>query len=211
MFVNVMCTVFFIGSILFTGNEGLVSPDVMLPDYAVDSSVSGGDSLLSSTPDDDNIFSNDVTLFSEGMESLAAAQSSAAEAYLSTAIIDVMERVVNGKPFCRYVAYRNSVSDSSTATLLYGTRSSSSSGSSITVENGYKIDYYRVAYQNGYQTYYEYKYTINPIDEYTVNYSNSTLLYTNCVPGYPTLGFNYSFILLIMVVAVLLIFIFRRN
>lgn len=191
---------------LFGGQE-LIPAEAVFPDYAViEQSVSGGDahtvirvlttsantSAIESALQDQLLSSsaNSAAMLAE-LKAISAGTDSAAENYLSSAIVDVMDRVVRSRPFCRYVGYRTSVNNATDGTLVYGIRSEASPGS-VTVYDGYKVDYYRYQYQSGYQTYYEYRYTVTPFDEYTVNFGPNTLVYTNALPGYPALGIDYT-------------------
>lgn len=137
-----------------------------------------------------SVSSGNASLLAE-LRAISSGQEQAAENYLSAAIVDVMDRVVNSHPFCKYIGYRTSLNNATDGTLVYGNLSSSSAGS-VTIYDGYKVDYYRYQYQSGYQTYYEYRYTVTPVDEYTINFGSNTLVYTNATSGYPTLGINYT-------------------
>ena len=202
---------------LFDGQE-LISPEVTYPDYAViEQTVSGGDAhttiqvltsstntsgiesalqeqLLTSSANSaallGSVSSGNASILAE-LRAISSGQEQAAENYLTSAIVDVMDRVVRSHPFCKYIGYRTSVNNATDGTLIYGDRAVSSPGS-VTIYDGYKVDYYRYQYQSGYQTYYEYRYTVTPVDEYTVNFGSNTLVYTNALPGYPTLGINYT-------------------
>lgn len=196
---------------LFDGVD-LIPPEVTYPDYAViNQTVSGSDALttiqvLTPSANTSGIESalqeqllsssaNSASLLAQ-LKAISSGQEQAAENYLSQTIVDVMDRVIRSHPFCRYIGYRTSVNNSTDGTLIYGNRSSGSPGS-VTIYDGYKIDYYRYQYQSGYQTYTEYRYTVTPLEEYTVNFGSNTLVYTNALPGYPTLGINYAGVLVV--------------
>lgn len=197
---------------LFDDGQELISPEVTYPDYAViEQSVSGGDAhttiqVLTSSTNTSGIESalqeqllsssaNSAAMLAE-LQAISAGQEQAAENYLTAAIVDVMDRVVRSHPFCRYIGYRTSLNNATDGTLIYGIRSSASPGS-VTIYDGYKVDYYRYQYQSGYQTYYEYRYTVTPFEEFTVAFGSNTLVYTNALSGYPTLGINYTGYLII--------------
>lgn len=136
------------------------------------------------------VSSGNASLLAE-LRAISSGQEQAAENYLSQTIVDVMDRVVRSHPFCKYIGYRTSLNNATDGTLVYGSRAESSPGS-VTVYDGYKVDYYRYSYSSGYQTLYEYRYTVTPVDEYTVKFGANTLVYTNALSGYPTLGINYT-------------------
>ena len=210
---------------LFDGQE-LISPETTYPDYAViEQTVSGGDAhttiqVLTSSTNTSGIESslqeqlltssaNSAALLAE-LKAISSGQEQAAENYLTSAIVDVMDRVVRSHPFCKYIGYRTSVNNATDGTLVYGNRSASSSGS-VTIYDGYKVDYYRYQYQSGYQTYYEYRYTVTPVDEYTVNFGSNTLVYTNALSGYPTLGINYTGYLIVGLIFIAFIVVLVRR
>lgn len=211
---------------LFDGQE-LIPAEVAYPDYAViEQSVSGGDAhttiqVLAPSADTSGIESalqeqllsssaNSAALLAE-LQAISSGQAQAAENYLSSTILDVMDRVVSSHPFCKYIGYRTSVNNATDGTLVYGTRSESSPGS-VTIHDGYKVDYYRYQYQSGYQTYYEYRYTVTPVDQYTVNFGSNTLVYTNALSGYPTLGINYiGFLIAGLVFIAFIVVLVRRH
>lgn len=216
-FMSVFTFTLTAGTDLF-GETELTPPEVVFPDYAVEQmeSVSGNDA--SDVPLLTNSFASleeQILALSESNEALsdeimalASGSGYAAEAYLSATIIDVMERVVNGRPFCKYVAYRVSYDDTSAGTLVYGGRCEVTDNS-ITVYNGELIEYYR--YRTGSSAQWQYRYTVTPVDSYMVSFGDRTLLYTNCLKGYPTLGFNYTACLILLLVAVVLFFVFRKG
>lgn len=196
---------------LFDGVD-LIPPEVTYPDYAViNQTVSGSDALttiqvLTPSANTSGIESalqeqllsssaNSASLLAE-LKAISSGQDQAAENYLSQIIVDVMDRVVRSHPFCKYIGYRTSVNNATDGTLVYGNRSTASPGS-VTIQDGYKVDYYRYQYQSGYQTYTEYRYTVTPFEEYTVNFGSNTLVYTNALSGYPTLGINYAGVLVV--------------
>lgn len=234
---------FFCGILLYSGSlfggQDLIPPEVVYPDYAVQT-VSGGDTyvqvlmpqtssantvdlagleaqlqeqLMTSSANSAalleeiqslaanqeqaalSVSSGNASLLAE-LKAISSGQEQAAENYLSQTIVDVMDRVIRSHPFCKYIGYRTSVNNATDGTLIYGNRCTSSAGS-VTIYDGYKVDYYRYQYQSGYQTYYEYRYTVTPVDQYTVNFGSNTLVYTNALSGYPTLGINDTGILIV--------------
>lgn len=211
---------------LFDGVD-LIPSEVVYPDYAViNQTISGSDGLTTIqvlTPSantsgiesalQDQLLSssaNSASLLAQ-LKAISSGQEQAAENYLSQTIVDVMDRVVRSHPFCKYIGYRTSVNNATDGTLVYGNRSSASSGS-VTIYDGYKVDYYRYQYQSGYQTYTEYRYTVTPVEEYTINFGSNTLVYTNALSGYPTLGINYAAVLVVglLFIAFLLVLVRRH-
>lgn len=215
-----------------TLNEVLVpDPDTSDPDTSdpdtpeIGESVSGGDvSPGMSVSDMQALYSNLATLsdmealLEDSLADTKAANLSVADAYLSSAIVDVFSRVVDGIPsWYDYVAYRLNPNDASEGYLLYSPDAKVSGNQLEFFAGSYLCHYYRVQYNSGYQTYYNYKYDVTEIhDVYRVPYKNGQLIYTNMVPGFPTLSennHNYiaSWILPVFIVAVCLFIIIRRK
>jgi len=156
-----------------------------------------------------SVSSGNASLLAE-LQAISSGQDQAAENYLTSAIVDVMDRVVRSHPFCRYIGYRTSVNNATDGTLVYGVRSDASPGT-VTIYDGYKIDYYRYSYWSGNQTHYEYRYTVTPVDEYTIDFGPNTLVYTNALSGYPALGVNYTGYLIVGLVFIAFLAVLLRR
>lgn len=174
----------------------------VLPDYAVDSD---GDLIVSPDTVDNTVSSGDAgavvpvdAVTASDVEAIVASalaetysvNVSLADAYLSSTIVDVFSRVVEGLPVgTHYVAYRLNASDSNEGYLLYS-KDASVDGNSLVFGSGSTlVHYYRQPYTSGYQTYYNYKYDVMSIsDEYSVPCNGGQLIYTDMVDGYPVLA-----------------------
>lgn len=208
-----------LGSIFGTGE--LIPQDTTPPDYAQEefNTVSGGDYFpgfsesleapaespvpeLSELQEQVNFLLEENAALQDEIMLLNSGSASAVEAYLSSTLLEVMERVIQGNPFCSYVAYRTDLSDSNQGTLVYGKRASVS-GNQITIENAKVVTYYRYRYSSSYN--WEYRYNVQEYDSYSVSYTSNTLLYTNVLDGYPTLG-NTNQVFLYVAIGIIGIF-----
>jgi len=227
-------------------NSDMTEPETTLPDYALDEngnvlinndttldevlnpepvsspdsvdtesleSVSGGDAYPGSMTSEEI-----ETIVSDVLADSRAANLSIADAYLSSAIVDVFSRVVDGSPaHYKYAAYRLNPNDSNEGYLLIGP-DAKVNGNYLEFSPGTQLcHYYRVQYSSGYQTYYNYKYDVSEIyDTYRVPYKNGQMIYTNMVSGFPTLSENNqnyiaSVVIPVFIVAVCLFIIMRRK
>lgn len=158
------------------------------------------------------------TLMESALAESRATSLSIADAYLSSAIVDVFSRVTDGLPtHYKYAAYRLNASDANEGYLIFGPKAKKN-GNYLDFESGSQLaHYYRVQRQSNYQTWYEYKYDVSTIyDTYRVPYGSGQLIYTNMVSGYPVLSeltetHMASIVIPVLIVVVALIFISRRK
>lgn len=185
--------------------EDLNVSDTVYPDYSVNAGgeLLTGDAFQTEDTLEESIETvsggdADAVMFSQSQAMLADAVAlqnsvnvSVADAYLTSAIVDCFSRVVDGLPsYWKYVAYRANSSDQSEGYLIFGT-DASVDGDYLVFNEGCQIGhYYRIVYQNGYNTYYEYKYDVTTLSatSYRIPYKSGQLVYTNMVMGYPTLS-----------------------
>lgn len=186
--------------------EDLNVSDTVYPDYSVDAdgelltgdafqtedveleepieTVSGGDV-------DVVMLSQSQTMLADAVALQNSVNVSVADAYLTSSIVECFSRVVDGLPsYYKYAAYRANSSDQSEGYLIFGS-DAKVDGDYLLFNEGCQIGhYYRVAYQNGYSTYYEYKYDVTTLSasSYRIPYKSGQLVYTNMVMGYPTLS-----------------------
>lgn len=186
--------------------EDLNASDTVYPDYSVDAdgelltgdafqtedieleepieTVSGGDA-------DAVMLSRSQAMLADAVALQNSVNVSVADAYLTSAIVDCFSRVVDGLPsYWKYAAYRANSSDQSEGYLIFGA-DASVDGDYLVFNEGCQIGhYYRIVYQNGYNTYYEYKYDVTTLSatSYRIPYKSGQLVYTNMVMGYPTLS-----------------------
>lgn len=214
--------------------EDLNASDTVYPDYSVDAdgelltgdafqtedieleepieTVSGGDA-------DAVMLSRSQAMLADAVALQNSVNVSVADAYLTSAIVDCFSRVVDGLPsYWKYAAYRANSSDQSEGYLIFGA-DASVDGDYLVFNEGCQIGhYYRIVYQNGYNTYYEYKYDVTTLSatSYRIPYKSGQLVYTNMVMGYPTLSeytdTHWMGLVVPAVVAVLcLVFVLRRR
>lgn len=175
-------------------------------------SVSGGDAF----PDQITLADME-SLLSDSLAETYAANLSIADAYLSSAIVDVFSRVVDGSPsHYKYAAYRLNASDNNEGYLLIGP-DAKVNGNYLEFNSGSQLcHYYRTQYTYNYQTYYNYKYDVTEIyDTYRIPYRNGQLIYTNMVSGFPVLSENnqnhIASIIIPVFIAVICLFIMIRR
>lgn len=218
------------GEILINNDTTL--NEVLNPDFDsfdteitdMEESVSDGDALSGqvSYADMQSFLANQLTLadvealLEDSLADTRAANISVADAYLSSAIVDVFSRVVDGCPaHYKYVAYRVNSSDGNEGFLLIGP-DAKVNGNYLDFESGTMFcHYYRSQYTVGYQTYYNYKYDVTQTyDVYRVPYNSGSLIYTNMVSGYPVLSEDNQTHIGSLVIPVFIVFcifiIFRR-
>lgn len=129
-------------------------------------------------------------LMESALAETRATNLSIADAYLSSAIVDVFSKVADGLPtHYKYAAYRLNASDANEGYMIYGPKAKVN-GNYLDFDSGSQLaHYYRVQRSNGYTTWWEYKYDVSTIyDTYRVPYSSGQLVYTNMVSGYPALS-----------------------
>ena len=185
--------------------ENLTVTDTVYPDYSVDAYgelLSGeafqtgdelGEPIETVSGGDADIFtlSQSQTMLADAVALQSSVNVSVADAYLTSSIVDCFSRVVDGLPsYWKYAAYRANNSDQSEGYLVFGS-DAKVDGDYLVFNEGCQIGhYYRVAYQTGYNTYYEYKYDVTTLTatSYCIPYKSGQLVYTNMVMGYPTLS-----------------------
>lgn len=184
--------------------EDITVTDTVYPDYAVssDGELLTGEALSTeedSTEEPLETVSGgdaDVVMYTQVMLADAVAMQnsvnvSVADAYLTSSIVECFSRVVDGLPsYYKYAAYRADSNDQSEGYLIFGS-DAKVDGDYLVFNEGCQIGhYYRVSYQSGYNTYYQYKYDVTTLSasSYRIPYKSGQLVYTNMVMGYPTLS-----------------------
>lgn len=181
------------GEILMNQNTAL--KDALYPDSDSDTglcfssddnagTVSGNDQPLSPTLEDmENIMES-------ALSETRATNLSIADAYLSSAVVDVFSRVVDGLPVhYKYAAYRLNASDGNEGYMIYGPKAKKNAASLDFEPGSQLVHYYRIQRSSSYSTWYEYKYDVTTVtDTYRVPYHSGQLIYTNMVPGYPVVS-----------------------
>lgn len=221
---------------LFDGASAF-APDMGYPEYSTDIDGNLISSEVSSAPDvspapevspapDVNLvpdavdyvtYSDVEGIVTQAMEASTKASVDVANAYLSSGIVDCFCRVVAGLPAgTHYVAYRNNTNDSYEGFLLFD-KSGKYTGDSLSFSSGTLVHYYRYSYQSGYQTYYDYRYSVEDVRDMVISLNNQSLIYTDLVDGYPTLSTsfdsdrNVSFFVIWGCVVLVVYIIFRKK
>lgn len=176
----------FFGDVDFGVDDAVLSPSAApevepdVPGQALDSSVDGYDYF------NDPAFMDFLQSYMEynsidsGVD--LASLDPSASSYLSTAQLDLFDRILKSGDYRYYIGYRTG-SDSYGA-VLYACDKITVSGSTIVMDSPMRFQLYRT--YSGNQYYYYYTHTQLSAD--TVNLNSSILYYTNMVAGYPTLG-----------------------
>lgn len=142
--------------------------------------VSGGDAGNTSVAGSEEL----VSLLSETIELLSSDSANVLGTFNSS-VLDFMDRIVDGKPDYKYVAFRTSSSDTY-ATTMYLAKKASYSGNTITFSDDcVAVRFYRDS-SSGYNNYLYY--TINQVGKSTVTIGSNTIVYTNVIDNYPLLG-----------------------
>lgn len=148
------------------------------------------------------------------MVELLAENSDSATGTVNSTILTLMDRMVNNFPsYYKYAGFRTSSSDSYSSTL-YISKDANVSGSTITFGTDcIAVDFYRVTTDN-YNGYIVYNVSDSP--GASVNINNNTIVYTNALDGYPSLGTKSIFTeewlwIGLLAVAVIIIFTRRNN
>lgn len=131
-------------------------------------SVSDGDSV-------------DDTVYVQMLESMQLLADSSQQGYLSSNIVNVFDRLVDGGSYRYYVAYRGNGEDSNSGYLYLSNKVNGNQ-----LEECQVIHMYRVNTGNNYE--YTYHYDVYYDDAEYFNLGNGSLYYTNISTGYPSLG-----------------------
>lgn len=139
--------------------------------------------------------------------------SPSSSSYLSNTQLDLFDRILAGKNYRYYIAYRTG-SDTYSA-VMYACNKISKSGNTITFEKPMQFQLYR---QYSGNTYYYY-YTHTQLNNDSITLNNNILYYTNIEEGYPLLAeqgnsqinFSKDTILVFGVFLLLIIILFLRR
>ena len=126
----------------------------------------------------------DVAAMSDGIM-LLASDSAAANGYLSSTILDLMDRIVDGYGSdYEYLGFRTSQDDSYSAVLYIGLHGSGS-GDMVSFEGDVvQVTFARTGSNYDYVPYFN----ISSVSDLTVSLASRSVVYTDCLPGRPTLG-----------------------
>jgi len=129
--------------------------------------------------------SEEISLLSDAVE-LLAENSTSVTGTMNSTVLNLMDRIIQDYPsYYKYAGLRIS-SDDSYRSVLYISKRASVNGDTITFSDDcIAVNFYRYQ-QTGYTSYVYYDITDSP--GATVNVSGDTIVYTNCIEGYPALG-----------------------
>lgn len=187
---------------------GDTSNYIMTEDFTI-RSVSSGDTSSSETVSD---YSDMILLLSEQVE-LLAENSSTVTGTLNTSVLELMDRIVDSYPsFYKYAGFRTSSDDTYTSTL-YVAKKAVVNGNTITFSSDcVAVSFYRTT-SSSYSSYIYYTVTDSPGASVTVD--SQSIVYTNVLDGYPSLGNKSAlpddFIWIGVFVVVVLVIFLRRN
>lgn len=142
----------------------------------------GGSDLSSGVVAD---YSDMIMLLEEQVE-LLSENSSSVTGSLNSSVLNLMDRMVDDYPsYYKYAGFRTSSDDTYTSTL-YIAKKATVSGDTITFSDDcVAIDFYRTSDSN-YSNYLYY--TVSDAPGASVTISNRSIIYTNVLDGYPSLG-----------------------
>lgn len=171
-----------------------------------DGDISGGDLTLDKESELISLLSQSVSLLSENSASVTGT--------VNSTVLDLMDRMVNGYPDRKYIAFRTDTDDSYKTTLFLAKRAKVNGKTVTFSEDCIAVHFYRYYNSSSYGSGYLY-YTVSDSPSASVTIGNQSIVYTNTITGYPTLGDNPSqvtpdYLLLIAIFACILILIFKR-
>lgn len=128
----------------------------------------------------------EVALLSD-MVDLLAENSDTATGTLNSSVLALMDRMIDAYPtFYKYAGFRTSEDDSYQSTL-YISKDMEVEGDTITFGSDCTaVTFARQTTSSGYSGYIYYNISESP--HASVNVNSGTIVYTNCLKGYPTLG-----------------------
>lgn len=175
--------------------------------------VSGNDIITDNTKSVvsyDN--SEEISLLSDAVE-LLAENSTSVTGTMNSTVLNLMDRIIQDYPsYYKYAGLRIS-DDDSYRSVLYISKRASVNGDTITFSDDcIAVNFYRYQ-QTGYTSYVYYDITDSP--GATVNVSGDTIVYTNCIKGYPALGTvkqsNEDMFYVVIFAAVICIILIRKK
>lgn len=197
---------------LYTTSEEVAEPTAESTSEPIEvTTVSGGDAGTYLVVEPNN--EEEIALMTT-MVDLLAENSDSATGTVNSTILTLMDRMVNNFPsYYKYAGFRTSSSDSYSSTL-YISKRADVNGSTVTFGSDcVAIDFYRVTTDN-YNGYIVYNVSDSPNASVSVN--SDTIVYTNALEGYPSLGTKSQFPeewlwIGLLAVAVIVIFTRRNN
>lgn len=128
---------------------------------------------------------NDISVLSEAIE-LLAENSSTVTGTINSTVLDLMDRMIDSYPeHYKYAGFRTD-SDDTYATTLYIAKRVTTNGNTLTFSDdcvAVTFDRYTSSNYNGYIYY-----NVSDAPNARVNISNRSIVYTNALDGYPSLG-----------------------
>lgn len=193
---------------LYTTSEEVIEPTEEPIEV---STVSGGDAATFVVVEPNN--DEEIALMST-MVDLLAENSDTATGTLNSSVLTLMDRMIDAYPsYYKYAGFRTD-EDDSYASTLYISKSAEVNGNTITFgDDCVAVHFYRNT-TNNYSGYLYFNTADSPYASVDVN--RNTIVYTNCLDGYPALGtksvFSEEWLWIgILAVAVIIIFTRRNN
>lgn len=160
------------------GNPGNLETTLSITDEETET-VSSGDSATA--VDNEQI----VSLLAEQVE-LLAENSTTVTGTINTSVLDLMDRMIDDYPsYYKYAGFRVDSEDSYRTTLYIAKRATVANGNITFSDDCVAVNFYRYT-QTGYSSYIYYDITDAP--NATVNVNSNSIVYTNALDGYPSLG-----------------------
>lgn len=172
-------------------DEKIISPsdDLFETDQeAVQEVLDDSAGYIGSVSDSDGFLpffdTQNVSVLSEGV-ALLASDNASVNGYLSDTVLDLMDRIVNAYPSTfEYIGFRTDVDDAYAAVLYIGEKGSGY-GRSVRFEGDVlQITFSRIGSAYDRVPYFD----TSTLSDLTVTVAPRSVVYTGCLPGYPTLG-----------------------
>lgn len=135
--------------------------------------------------------SEEVALLATAVE-LLAENSTSVTGTVNSTVLTLMDRMIDAYPsYYRYAGFRTS-DDDSYASTLYIAKNMSVNGNTITFSDDcVAVTFARQTTSSGYSGYIYF--TVSDAPSASVEVSTDSIVYTNCLAGYPSLGTRVDF------------------
>lgn len=170
--------------------------------------VSSGDSqtpvVLADTSEMVSLLSDTVELLSENSASVTGT--------INTTILDMCDRIVDDYPsHYKYAAFRTDTDDSYRTILYIAKKATYDNGSITFSDDCIAVNFYRTTTTSGYSGYIYYDVSKSP--NATVTVGSKSIVYTNVIDGYPTIGnktpVSHDWLFVILLIVILIIVLVR--
>ena len=152
-----------------------------------------------------------VSLLSDTVE-LLSENSSTVTGTVNSTVLDMCDRIIDDYPsHYRYAAFRIDSDDSYRTTLYISKNATYENGTIYFSEDCIAVNFYRTTTNTGYSGYIYYN--VSDAPNASVYIGNDSIVYTNVIDGYPTLGnktpVNNDWIYIMLLVIILVIVIVK--